>query len=138
MGAVGVIIERIPHNTVAYAYLEIQAANANEFESLREEALKRIPQYAFALGQPAEPKVVSEPEVTAEAPQVDEAPAAPPAEAKASEGRGVADLPPSAAGSDAPTSRPSEGHDPNIPSGASMTEGLSPREIARQRLAQKG
>jgi hypothetical protein len=135
MGAVGVIIERIPHKDVSYAYLEIQASNANEFEALREETLKRTPHYAFALATPAEPKksvdgpaVSGKAETTeagavedTDAPAVIRSAAAPPTEASAEEARGVADLPAEAT-APAPTS----------------TEGLSPREIARQRLAQKG
>ena len=120
MGAVGLIVERIPHNTVSYAYLEIQASNANEFEMLREEALKKIPQYAFALNQPSAPKsvgTVEEPEAT----QVDAAAVAPPAAVEADAGRGVADLPPAA----------------TVPAPTSAEGTADALTIARQRMAAK-
>ena len=106
------VTERIPHKDVSYAFLEISADTANEFEALREETLKRTPHYAFALATPAEPR-----KSDAQAVEV-----APPA--AASEAGGPADAPvaPEKAAPSAPTS----------------TEGLSPREIARQRMAQKG
>jgi hypothetical protein len=49
----GRITERIP-SKVAYAYLEIEAANVNEFNSLRAEALasEGLEHYAFALNAP--------------------------------------------------------------------------------------
>lgn len=108
----GRIMERIPHKTVAYAYLEIEAENSNAFEALREETLKNRPNYAFALGQPAEPKNVEVPagdEASNSGDESGDASAAPPP-------------PPAPAATSTPTS----------------TEGLSPREIARQRMAQKG
>ena len=105
------IVERIPHNTVSYAYLELEAENANEFESLREEALKKIPQYAFALAAPSAPKVV-------------EAAEAEPAEAQAAQA--AADVEVQATEADA------------APTKAPVTEGLSPREKAKLRMQQKG
>lgn len=83
----GLIIERIPHKSVAYAFLEVQASSANEFESLRAEALKRAPHYGFAAQAPSEPKSVAA-EVAAEpvaesadpAPEAEQASAATPAE----------------------------------------------------------
>ena len=53
------IIERIPHKSVAYAFLEIRAGSANEFESLRAEALRKAPHYGFAQERPAEPKAAT-------------------------------------------------------------------------------
>lgn len=110
------IVERIPHNTVAYAYLEIKAGSANEFESLREEALKKIPHYAFASAPPTEPVPTTAASVPAESGAGDaattETPATAPVAADSTAGATPAETP--------------------------STEGLSPREIARQRMAQKG
>lgn len=109
------VTERIPHKDVSYAFLEISADTANEFEALREETLKRTPHYAFALAIPAEPKQ-SEATVVA-------ATSSPPAsEAEAGE-----------------VPIDGESDDGGVPASApTSTEGLSPREIARQRMAQKG
>ena len=109
------VTERIPHKDVSYAFLEISADTANEFEALREETLKRTPHYAFALAVPAEPKESGK--ETAAAPSKGDPSTEP-------EAGGTAEVPvaPEKASPPAPTS----------------TEGLSPREIARQRMAQKG
>lgn len=103
------IVERIPHNTVSYAYLELEAENANEFESLREEALKKIPQYAFALAAPSAPKVAT-PVTSGNTDQIVEA---------AKESAAPVET---AAVASTPTSE----------------EGLSPREKAKLRMQQKG
>lgn len=102
----GLIIERIPHKSVAYAFLEVQAASANEFESLRAEALKRAPHYGFAQAAPAEPKqsVVEPAAATAEATEAEE---------------GAAEAPQASSPPSAPT------------------EGLSPREKAKLKMAAK-
>lgn len=130
------IVERIPHNTVSYAYLEIRAGSANEFESLREEALKKIPHYAFASASPAEPKNVEsveqeqavEPVVTPAA-----APAASPADSTLTVGE-----PPQEARERAQAIERAEESGALDAPAPTSTEGLSPREIARARLAQKG
>ncbi len=56
------ITERIPHNSVSYAYLELEASSVNEFNSLRDEALTSpaLSHYAFASKTPAAPKVVAD------------------------------------------------------------------------------
>lgn len=110
----GLIIERIPHKSVAYAFLEVQAATANEFETLRAEALKRAPHYGFAEAAPAQPKkAVDSPQKV----EADEA---------AAENAGVADQA-------APVP---EGQAAAAPATTS-TEGLSPREIAKLKMAAK-
>lgn len=110
----GLIIERIPHKTVSYAFLEVQAASANEFESLRAEALKRAPHYGFAANAPKSP--VDSPQKV----EADEA---------AAENAGVA-----AAG---PEVGPAEAVAADAAPAPAPTEGLSPREKAKLKLAAK-
>lgn len=121
----GLIIERIPHKTVAYAFLEVQAATANEFETLRAEALKRAPHYGFAEAAPAVPKKALEAERLRDAQVEGEAGAEVAAEpvdgASPAETSAVAAPPAEQASAPAPTS----------------TEGLSPREIAKLKMAAK-
>ena len=125
------IVERIPHNTVSYAYLEIRAGSANEFESLREEALKKIPHYAFASAAPAEPKNVEEGRTSGEQKAAADEPA------PASSTLTVGEPPQEARERAQAIERAEESGALDAPAPTS-TEGLSPREIARARLAQKG
>lgn len=108
----GLIIERIPHKTVSYAFLEVQASSANEFESLRAEALKRAPHYGFAANAPKDPTDVSAAveDEGGSGPGASTAPGVVSQENEASASRPAADTP---------------------------TEGLSPREKARAKLAAK-
>lgn len=108
----GLIIERIPHKSVAYAFLEVQADSANEFEALRAEALKRAPHYGFAANAPTAPVVAAE--VAAEAPEA-------PAEA------------PAAAAPEVGAREPEQASAAT----AQSTEGLSPREKAKLKMAAK-
>lgn len=73
------LVERVPHKSVAYAYVEIKASNANAFMAARNEFLKKHPAYSWALNVPAEPKVknVEEDAPTSVEPKADE-PVGPP------------------------------------------------------------
>ena len=111
------IVERIPHKSVAYAFLEIRAGSANEFESIREEALKKAPHYGFAAAVPSEPKVaVANVEAAGD-------------EAAGQVGR-----------TDTAGSNPDVNPAASAPTEAEKTigpEGLSPREKARAKAALK-
>ncbi len=104
------IVERIPHNSVAYAFLELEASNINEFAALREEALSSpsLTHYAFAANAPAAPKLSVVPDVETVEVAAEASPAADEGDAEQA----------------STVSAPSE-------------EKLSPREIARQRLLAK-
>lgn len=100
------ITERIPHNRVAYAYLEIEAGSANEFEALRSAALKALPHYGFATSAPKD-SGATVPEAGAEQGEPSDARVAPEKDTAAQ------------------------------PAPAPTSEGLSPRDKARAKMAAK-
>ncbi len=120
------ITERIPHKDVAYAYLELEAANANEFEQLRGEALNNpaLAHYAFALNTPAKPKK-AEPKEVVETPAA-EAVSVVAEEEVAAEAEGAAAVPQAEqASSSAPTTPTYD--EPK----------MSARDIARQKILER-
>ena len=138
------ITERIPHKDVSYAYLELEAASVNEFQSLRDEALTSpaLSHYAFAAKAPAVPTTpaaapaatVPDPVETGagDADTTDEdaaagASEAPTASAPQSE---MSPAEKAKAAIAAKAAAPVAAADPS-------TEGLSPREIAKQRMLAK-
>ena len=119
------IIERIPHKSVAYAFLEIRAGSANEFESLRAEALRKAPHYGFAQERPADPTPAAKPTVAAKS-SAAPAPAESPVEAVVE----TAAVAPEPAAS-APTGNADQAPSPTTQAG------LSPRDKARAKMAAK-
>lgn len=104
------IIERIPHPKIAYAYLELHAESFNEFEKLRAEALKKHPLYSESAFERKNVVAAAEPEVTS----------------------------PVETGSDtAAGSEVDPATDTVTPAVATPTEGLSPRDKAKAALAAK-
>jgi hypothetical protein len=141
------ITERIPHKDVSYAYLELEAASVNEFQSLRDEALTSpaLSHYAFAAKAPAVPTTGTVVASAAVETVLDEigVPAADTTDEDAAAGASEA---PTASAPQSEMS-PAEKAKAKIMGAATAvveranasTEGLSPREIAKQRmLAKKG
>ena len=122
----GLIVERIPHKDVSFAYLQIEAETANEFEKLRAEALKRIPHYAFALQAPGKSAAVAGPEADRSARSY--GPEVGPAEVAARESD-AAEAEAGAAGDVRPDDAPT------APASAPTSQGLSPREKAKAKMA---
>jgi len=139
------ITERIPHKDVSYAYLELEAASVNEFQSLRDEALTSpaLSHYAFAAKAPAVPTTGTVVASAAVETVLDEigVPAADTTDEDAAAGASeapTASAPPSEM-SPAEKARAKLAEKAAPPAAAASTEGLSPREIAKQRmLAKKG
>jgi hypothetical protein len=139
------VIERIPHPGVQYAYLELRAGNVNEFEKLRDDVLASdsLAHYRAAMagsGGEAKAAVKKTPTLTAAQKAKltgEKSEARPVVDGDSGEGQGAAGSDGGASASDAaePVSPPA----PSAAPAAASNEGLSPREIARQKLlAKKG
>lgn len=103
------LIERIPHPTVAYAYVEVRASNANAFMAARNEFLRKHEMYAFALNTPAAPKKSPAPEAGSR-PAEETAPEGEGDEPRDRSGQGTSDVSPVAdsPAQSAPTSGPEQ------------------------------
>lgn len=106
----GRVYEQLPHPKIAYAYLAIEAATWNEFEQLRAEALKKHPLYAPSAFEKPAPSMA---------------------------GLTTAELAAKDVVAEAAEPEPVQGAEPVEPAATAPTEGLSPRDKARAKMAAK-